>query len=227
MAIRFPTADDVVRAWKEQPTIFILGIVLGAALGGFFGWNFGSSGYTEARAQIDLIKEQNDKLRNEITQLSTKIEEQTTKIEECQKRYQIQIARIKELEASNSRLRSKKFEENNIQLTEEVSRLRKENNQLRQKIDLIEETSEKLQLSDGVENVLLLYLFKNSIFSKRYAKAISKALKIDEEMVKYYADKLKKNGLVNVPMSSSDGTIVYSLTEKGRAYVIEKGLLNQ
>lgn len=54
MPIRLPSVDELLKAWKENPSAFLIGAVFGLAAGSFVSWAFQSNSV----ARAELAKDQ-------------------------------------------------------------------------------------------------------------------------------------------------------------------------
>ncbi len=73
---------------------------------------------------------------------------------------------------------------------------------------------------------LLVHLFTNPDDNYRHVDAIAQALGVQTEMAKYYLDELDKRGLATLSHGNYvTGHSYFALTDKGRAFVAENGLV--
>ncbi|MBA7525591.1 hypothetical protein ES705_17744 [subsurface metagenome] len=82
------------------------------------------------------------------------------------------------------------------------------------------------RLDDSVESVLL-YLFKTSARARRTLEIICRELHCVNEAAKYCIEKLRKEELISWEFySPNDYDVVYTVTSKGRTYVMSNKLIS-
>ncbi len=81
------------------------------------------------------------------------------------------------------------------------------------------------RLDESVESVLL-YLFQTSIRPRRTSKIICRELNCVHEAAKYCIDKLRQEKMISWEFySPTDNEVVYTITSKGRSYVMNNKLI--
>jgi predicted transcriptional regulator len=110
---------------------------------------------------------------------------------------------------------------------EELERLKTKNSELRAKLLEFETPEETPEVSSELKN-LLVYLFTHTNDRQVHPDAIAQALGVQTQMAKYYIDKLTEMKFVRIGGGNAlHGWAFYRLTDKGRAFVVEKGLLSK
>jgi len=110
------------------------------------------------------------------------------------------------------------------QLSTENERLKAENLQLREKLAGFEK-AKKGDLQPELCN-LLVHLFTYHDRNNTHLDAIARSLGVESQMARYYLDKLVERNLVVVTGGNYvRGHTYYGLTDQGRAFVVENGLL--
>lgn len=120
--------------------------------------------------------------------------------------------------------RFQELERKHAQLLAENGRLKTENLQLSEKLDSLER-AKKGDLQPELCN-LLVHLFTHHDQNHTHLDAIARTLGVQLQMARYYLDKLGERSLVDVIGGNYvHGHVYYGLTDQGRAFVVENGLL--
>lgn len=108
-------------------------------------------------------------------------------------------------------------------MCKEIEKLKDENSELKAKLQELEAPEE---VTPELKK-LLVYLFNCTNQSQTCLNIIAQGLGVNSQMAQYYMDKLSEQGLARITGGDLGYGASYGLTNKGRAYVVEKGLLEK
>jgi DNA-binding MarR family transcriptional regulator len=111
-------------------------------------------------------------------------------------------------------------------LTEQVTALETENANLKQKVYDLEQELDRLRpgqggLEEGAEKILLI-LF-SSLDPTPSLEQMASRLGVSKGIAQYHAARLVEDGMIELASAGRTG-VIYILTPKGRAYVVENKL---
>jgi hypothetical protein len=273
MPIRLPSVDELFKAWKENPSAFLIGAVFGLAAGYLVSWAVQNNSVARAElakdqaelsarkleaekgdlvAKLDVSEKRLKIVSDETATLKTKLaqidasrasQEESTKklLEEKDESYKSLLAKYEDQRNLNAELKKNRGDtvvahavtkalSERILLTaakKEVDRLSAQVRDYKAEIDRLRRAPptpapKSVTGASGEKTTVLRGFFENNDCAS--VNKIGEAVSMSPGLVEYHASRLTEEQLL-----VADPTYVaghwFCITDKGREYVVDKGLI--